>query len=395
MCMKRRDFIGCGIALASGAAGASPKLASALAGAGPTRRHSFKPGEVWLDTVGKPIQAHAGSIMQVDDRYYWYGENKEFTTGKTDVWTWGVRCYSSADLYNWDDLGLIIPPNTEDRHSPLHPAAGLDRPHILHNARTGKFVCWIKLLLGSKQTRAVLVSDKITGPYEIVRKDMLPLGMSAGDFDLVASPDDGKAYMYFERVHSEMICADLTDDYTDVTGYYSTHLPRPGPPLVREGLAYFRRNHRHYMASSGTTGYFPNPSEIAVADTFHGPFTVLGDLHPADRSRTSFNSQLTSVFRHPKKKDLYIALADRWMGPQSGPDFESGETSRLVQSSFAKLFAAPRQQLTPAEQALVPRALNLKIDTSISRYVWLPIRFDGERPVIEWRTEWSLDEFDA
>jgi hypothetical protein len=373
----------------------APLSAVAPAGEASARRTSFRPGEIWLDTTGKPIQAHGGSIIVVDDRYYWYGENKEFTSGKTEVYTWGVRCYMSRDLYNWDDLGLIVPPNVDDRHSPLHPAAGLDRPHILHNARTGKFVCWIKLLLGSKQTRAVLVSDKITGPYQIVRKDMLPLGMSAGDFDLVASPDDGKAYMYFERVHSEMICADLTDDYTDVAGYYSTHFPRPGPPLVREGLAYFRRNHRHYMASSGTTGYFPNPSEIAVADTFHGPFTVLGDLHPADRSRTSFNSQITSVFRHPKKKDLYIALADRWMGPQSGPDFESGETSRLVQSSFAKLFATPHQQLTPAEQALVPRALNLKIDTSISRYVWLPIRFDGERPVIEWQAEWSLDEFDA
>jgi hypothetical protein len=30
--------------------------------------------------------------------FYWYGENKEFTTGETDVWTWGVRCYRSRDL---------------------------------------------------------------------------------------------------------------------------------------------------------------------------------------------------------------------------------------------------------------------------------------------------------
>jgi hypothetical protein len=48
-------------------------------------------------------------------------------------------------------------------------------------------------------------------------------------------PDDLKAYTYFERVHSELICADLTGDYTDVTGYYSTHFPHPAPPQVREG----------------------------------------------------------------------------------------------------------------------------------------------------------------
>ena len=22
--------------------------------------------------------------------YYWYGENKEFTTGKDEIWTWGI-----------------------------------------------------------------------------------------------------------------------------------------------------------------------------------------------------------------------------------------------------------------------------------------------------------------
>ena len=387
-------MISAGAALAASAVMTASSQEEAPTVAIAARRRSFKPGEAWLDTAGKLIQAHAGSILQVGDRYYWYGENKEFTTGKTEVWTWGVRCYTSADLYNWDDLGLIIPPNTEDRSSPLHPAAGLDRPHILYNVPTKKFVCWIKLLTNSKQTRSALVADKITGPYEIVRRDMLPLGMNAGDFDLVVNPDDGKAYMYFERVHSELICADLTDDYTDFTGYYSTHFPRPGPPMVREGPAYFRRNHKHYLVTSGTTGYFPNPSEIAVADTFHGPFNVIGDLHPADRSRTSFNSQISSIFRYPKKTDLYIALADRWVGPQSGPEFESGETSRLVQSGFSKVFASPRQALTPAEQTAMAAGASLKINTSLARYVWLPIRFEGDRPVIEWRSEWSLDEFE-
>lgn len=62
--------------------------------------------------------------------------------------------------------------------------------------------------------------------------------MNGGDFDLVVAPD-GKAYYYFERVHSETICADLTEDYTDVTGYYTTHFPRVHPPYVREATAHF------------------------------------------------------------------------------------------------------------------------------------------------------------
>jgi hypothetical protein len=357
-------------------------------------RDAFTPGETWLDTSGKPIQAHGGSIIEVDDTFYWYGENKEFTTGKTDVWTWGIRCYSSPDLYNWTDVGLIIPPDLREASRPLHPSQFIDRPHILYNEKTRKYVCWIKIMENRRQTRTVLVADAITGPYEVIRSGLQPLGMSAGDFDLVASPDDGKAYMYFERVHSEMICADLTDDYTDFTGYYSTHFPRPGPPAVREGPAYFRRRGKHYLATSGTTGYFPNPSEVAIADTFHGPFTTLGDLHPGDASRTSFNSQISCIFRHPAKKDLYIALADRWMGPLSGAEFESGTTSRLVRRAFAKQFNSPPQPLNADEARVFEKSGFLRINTSEARYVWLPIHFDDDRPVILWRPEWRIEDFE-
>lgn len=43
--------------------------------------NAFYPGQEWLDTDGKPIQAHGGSILCADGVYYWYGENKEKTLG--------------------------------------------------------------------------------------------------------------------------------------------------------------------------------------------------------------------------------------------------------------------------------------------------------------------------
>lgn len=76
--------------------------------------------QVWLDTKGERIQAHGGAIFYEKDSrsdaeglpcaytYYWYGENKEFTDGESDIWTWGIRAYRSGDLYNWEDMGLII-----------------------------------------------------------------------------------------------------------------------------------------------------------------------------------------------------------------------------------------------------------------------------------------------
>ncbi|WP_345802991.1 family 43 glycosylhydrolase [Microbacterium sp. AZCO] len=343
---------------------------------------SIRPGSVWSDTNGNRIQAHGGSMLHHDGRFYWYGENKERTTPGSGIWHWGVRCYSSDDLYNWVDEGLIIPPAPDEPDSPLHPAKLMDRPHIIRNERTGKWVCWLKIMTaGHEQTSTVLVADDLLGPYEIVATGLRPLSMSAGDFDLVVAPDDGKAYYYFERVHSELICADLTDDYTGVTGYYSTHFPLHRPPDVREAPAYFRRGDRHYLITSGTSAYFPNRSEVAAAETFHGPWVVLGDPHPGDSTGTSYRSQITSVFKHPHKKDLYIALADRWL-----PNV-SAEIANQAQDEFRRMFAG--ETITPDSASA-----SVVVDTSIADYVWLPIRFDGDVPRIDWLDEWRVEDFD-
>ncbi len=341
---------------------------------------AFHPGQVWLDTNGNRIHAHGGSIIVDDGVYYWYGENKEHSTPGSGVWTWGIRCYSSTDLYNWADRGLIIPPNLDDPTSPLHPSQMIDRPHIIRNDHTGKYVCWLKIMGQDESQRCtVLTADALLGPYEIVRTGLRPLGMNAGDCDLVVDPVDGKGYYYFERVHSELICADLTPDYTDVTGYYSTHFPRPHPPTVREAPAHFRRSGKHYLITSGTTWYYPNPSEIAVADTYHGPYTVLGDPHRFDTSGTSYRSQISSVFRHPTVDDLYIALADRWLPHLS--EAESDHT-QAFHDDFAAKEAGRRYSTFTLPEA----------ETSLATYVWLPIRFDSGIPVIDWHDKWRIQD---
>lgn len=276
--------------------------------------NSFKQGQIWLDTEGKRIQAHGGSVIFIDGTYYFYGENKEKTDGKNGIWHWGVRCYASKDLYNWEDKGIIIPPEPDATTSSLHPTAFMDRPHIIYNKTTKKYVAWLKIMQKDTQlqTMTILTADNFLGPYTKIKENYRPLGMSTGDFDLVVAADD-KAYYYFDRVHSEFICADLTEDYTAVTGYYSTHFPRIFPPFVREAPAYFTRRVKHYVITSGTTGYLPNPSEVAMGTSWHGPYHVLGNPHPEDKTNTSFHSQVSSVFKVEGKKDLYIACADRWL----------------------------------------------------------------------------------
>ena len=345
---------------------------------------SIRPGQVWLDTEGKRIQAHGGSIFYENGKYYWYGENKEKTDGKNGVWHWGVRMYESRDLYNWKDLGLIIPPEPDKPDSPLHPTACMDRPHIIYNAATKKYVCWLKIMeKDGSQRSTVLTAGALTGPYTMVRTGLKPLNMSAGDFDLVVAPN-GKAYYYFERVHSETICADLTADYTDVTGYYSTHFPRPYPPYVREATAHFLRRGKHYLITSGTTGYLPNPSEVAMGPSWHGPFEVLGDPCPDDKSQTTYHAQISSVFKVPGKKDLYIACGDRWAPGEMNLQYQD------YKQNFEAIFNPEADQSCLKPTGHSDQALN----TSLADYVWLPFRFDGDMAYLDWKDEWRIEEYE-
>ena len=87
-------------------------------------------------------------------------------------------------------------------------------------------------------------------------------------------------------------------------------------------------------------------------------------------------------------------LGDRWLGPMSGERFESGQTSKAVQSILRKMFTTPRPPLTEEEAAIAKEAVPPTANTSVARYVWLPLRFEGDRPFVDWRPEWSLDEFE-
>ena len=349
------------------------------------KNQAIYPGKVWLDTNGNRIQAHGGSIMYIDGVYYWYGENKEKTDGVNGIWHWGVKCYSSTDLYNWEDRGIIIPPEPGDPTSSLHPESCMDRPHIIYNKKTKKYVCWMKIMNKDSfqtQTETVMVANHILGPYTKVKEGLQPLGMNAGDFDLAVA-EDGKAYYYFERVHSETICADLTEDYTDVTGYYSTHFPRKHPPYVREATAHFKRKGKHYLITSGTTGYLPNPSEVAVADTWHGPYKVLGNPHVGDESQTSFHSQISCIFKVEGKKDLYIACADRWLPQNMDKEYP------IYEEMFNSIYSEEEKEFDFSRMGEEPVQ-----NTSIADYIWLPLRFDGDMVYIDWKDEWRIEDYE-
>jgi hypothetical protein len=358
---------------------------------------SIRPGQIWRDTNGKIIQAHGFSVFYKDGLYYWYGENKERTKGGpfNKIWHWGVRCYASRDLYNWEDKGLIIPPTPDDLNSPLHPTYNMDRPHIIYCEKTEKYVAWLKIMCGfTSQFMCVMQADDILGPYEFVHKIYKPLQMDTGDFDLAVDDETKKAYFIFDRPHFEIVTATLSNDYTEVTGEYSEHYTDLYPPKSREGVAYFKRHGKRYLFTSGTTGYYPNPTQVCTFTDWHGAYQDLGNPCIGDTEGTTFFSQISCVLKI-SGKDLYIALADRWK-PGTFDKWFSKQYYKIVEKALS---GGKRPELTNPDRSpksvgeLPQKEIRHLENTSISRYVWLPIEWQDEKPFIRWRDEWRIENF--
>lgn len=360
----------------------------------PVKYNSVKSGEVWLDNNGRPIQAHGFQIFydENDKTYYWYGENKQDALIGTNHMFGGFRLYSSKDFYNWTDEGLILPPDSIDPMSPIHYSQKIERPHIIYCKKTGKYVLYGK----SQDTDGYFVvfqADNFRGPYTFVH-NMKPVGYGVGDFDLWVDSKTEKAYVWFERPHWEMICAELSDDYTDVTEKYSTHFSGIRPPFTREAPAHFVYRGKHYLFTSGTTGYTSNPTEVAEFTDPLGEYKVLGDPHVNDSTKSSFCSQITSVIRIPGKKNLYVALADRWLPQDTGTDIPI-KTMKAKEKAYLNHHPVPQDRTRkPVVRNREHTLIGSTHDVYNATYTFLPITFDKNgMPRIEWKNEWKLEDF--
>lgn len=313
---------------------------------------SFKPAEVWYDTDGNPINAHGGGILYHEGTYYWYGEikagetwlpevNRDWEGYRTDAG--GVSCYSSTDLYNWTYEGVALEPEAHDPTHDLHTSKIIERPKVIYNEGTGKFVMWMHIdSVDYNYARAgVAVSDNPAGPFEYIRS-MRPNGQMSRDMTLFKD-DDGRAYhVYSSEGNATLYISRLSEDYLEPSGTFI----RVFEDTFREAPAVFKHGGRYYIVSSGCTGWNPNPAEVAVADSMLGHWEVLGNPCVGKDSEFTFHTQSTYVLPVPGKKDAFIFMADRWN----------------------------------------------KSNLEDSRYAWLPLRVLGDQVEIEWLDEWDLDQ---
>lgn len=342
-------------------------------------------GKVWRDTDGNMVNAHGGGILFHKGTYYWFGEHRPdigFVTEK------GVNCYSSTDLCNWkyEGISLAVSNNVG---SDIEKGCIMERPKVIYNAKTGKFVMWFHLELKGQgygpARAAVAVSDSPVGPYRFIRSGrvnpgIFPMNMTekerkmkwdvekykewwtpewyktieSGMFvhrDLEGGQmsrdmtlfvdDDGKAYhIYSSEDNLTLQIAELSDDYLSHSGKYI----RIFPGGHNEAPAIFKKDGIYWMITSGCTGWEPNKARLLTATSIMGEWRQLPNPCIGKGAEKTFDGQSTYILPLSGQKDRFVFMADMWR----------------------------------------PKSL------SDSRYIWLPVRFDeGGTPFVEWIDRWN------
>jgi hypothetical protein len=349
----------------------------------------FKPGQPWLDTNGVHINAHGGGILYYNAKYFWYGEFKIAGSLGNSAQV-GISCYSSSDLLTWKNEGISLKVE-ENTNSEIQKGCIIERPKVLYNSKTRKFVMWFHLELKNKgyaaARAAVAVADNPVGPYTYLRsyrpnasvwpiqypeawKQPLPgedtlkwwtenwkkavteglfvrkaftEGQMSRDMTVFVD-DDGKAYhIHSSEENLTLHIAELTDDYLSFTGKWAQVFPGGH----NEAPALCKYNGKYYMITSGCTGWEPNAARSAVANSIWGPWQSLGNPCTGQGSETTFQSQSTCIIKVEGLKDGYIFMADRW---------------------------TPRNP----------------IDGS---YIWLPLTFENNKPNLKFYNQWNLTVF--
>jgi hypothetical protein len=321
----------------------------------------FSPGETWLDTSNQTIHAHGGGILLHSNVYYWYGEDR------TPRGSGAVSCYSSTNLYEWKREGVAL--SRFDLPRVDGQRAFVERPKVIYNPRTKKFVLWMHLEQGgySYARAGIATSDAPAGPFKFLKairpvantNDFTALEPDPADEKVLGSmfrdmnvfvDDDGRAYVFYAGEDNwTMYVARLDDEFTgpELPAVENKTWAKILVRAHREGPAPFKHNGKYYLITSACTGWAPNAADCAVADNILGPYKSLGNPCVGENADLTFETQSTFVLPVAGRPGKFIFIADEWH-PQNLAD---------------------------------------------SRLVWLPIDIKGENVTIAWHGAWDLNWF--
>lgn len=261
-------------------------------------------GIQFTDTNGNIVHAHGSGMIKVGNYYYWLGENRDGTNL--------VSLYRSTDLKNWEFRAHLLSKSMGGELA----TANIERPKLLYNSATGKYVMWMHKENGvdySEGRVAVASASNIEGPYTY-HGSFRPLGYESRD--LTVFNDNGTAYLISATkgsgTNSDLNIYRLTSDFLGVESLVQTLWPGQ----YREAPAVFKRGNTYFMITSGATGWDPNQAKYATATSMSGTWSALSNLGDS----TTFGSQPAFVIPVVGSTTTsYLYLGDRWAGAWGEP----------------------------------------------------------------------------
>jgi Glycosyl hydrolases family 43 len=305
----------------------------------------FQPGKPWLDTEGTHINAHGGGFLHHEGRYYWYGEFKiEGEAGNCAQV--GISCYTSTDLYNWRNEGIVLPVSNEPGHE-IEKGCIIERPKVLHNKSNGTFVLWAhhekKGAVYDSAQVIVAVATSPLGPFQFLRA-FRPNGQMSRDMTLFVDEEGTAWHIGASEDNATLHLNRLTPDYLDcepdfARAFVDTYLEAPAL-VFQDGW--------YHLIGSYCTGWAPNACRHGIARSVAGPWQELPNPCVGYDNGFTFYSQSTYLLR-PAGSDAVIYCGDRW---------------------------APKNAID-------------------GTYVWLPLEIKDGDATLRWRDSWRLSDVGA
>lgn len=239
-------------------------------------------------------------------------------------------CYVSSDLVHWTYKGVV-----------LHTDVDANRLDVLYNEPTKTYVMFLKFN-GNGAHFAIATAQQPAGPFTFKSQTLVDDAL-IGDMT-VFQDDDGKAYLCYvswktgvNRQHGIYL---MSPDYLtlDKRIYLWNIAGREAPHI-------FKRNGIYYYGTSKTAGILSSDTNYCTATNLAGPWSEPKTLSTLGSSN-SWDSQVNFIFPFKGPQGtVYMFEGDRWLknGGRQGD------------------------------------------------FVWLPLEFDGDTPILRYRQDWELN----
>ncbi|KAH9209834.1 glycoside hydrolase family 43 protein [Leptodontidium sp. 2 PMI_412] len=257
--------------------------------------HQIPGATITAKGTNQHMQAHGGGIIEVDNVFYLIGENK-FNGSAFQ----SLNCYSSPDLVTWTFVNKVL---TLQSSGDLGPNRVVERPHVIYNENTKKYVMWMHIDSSNygEAKAGWATSDTVCGNYNYLGSAQ-PLGFQSRDLNLFKDTD-GTAYLLTEDRANGLRIDKLSADY--LTPLSTVFL---WPELYSyEASAIYKNGNTYFMFASHQSGWDPNDNVYCTSTNLSGPWSAWANF--ATVGSNTYNSQTAAVVGI---NGVVMYMGDRW-----------------------------------------------------------------------------------